>query len=455
MSNTSLYTILALPVTTSQEEIKRTYRKLALQLHPDKNPDPEAAGRFRDVNKAYKILSHKKKRKIYDKYGETGLALLEAYGHNSIFLDILSSQAKVYSILGFISLTIAFVFAFLIMVGLKYNHADIYRWRHCVIPLFLIKINIIIGLYYKKFGLKRDEDHEHSEGEHEQPLHTKIVKFIVSICKILLLGFFEAMLALKAENTRRISWIVLWVPFLAFECIDFFQKLSKLSDIEAAYDKLKREKGILPSKKARFYAVFSLYKFNNLRLFTIILILWKIDNIVHMTWTTAFLPLLIMAFVIPLWFLIWDLAKFARMKKQPDGNSENRSFVILKLILDVFVVMVIYLTAALFLVCLSSPDFNFFYVCIPSFIVLSILFLCSCCCLPILFSLPRTAPDEETGIQAFIKEIIEAPNRKRILDVPCNVTKISPTPLHRNSTRRKRERALPPIPTRTTSVQRH
>lgn len=58
----------------SDAEIKKAYRKLASQLHPDKNPgDKKSETRFKAVNRAYQALSDKEKRKLYDEFGEEGL----------------------------------------------------------------------------------------------------------------------------------------------------------------------------------------------------------------------------------------------------------------------------------------------------------------------------------------------------------------------------------------------
>ena len=69
----SLYALLNVEQSASPEDIKKSYRKLALKLHPDKNPDdPDAASNFQKLQAAYEILSDPKKRKRYDKFGDTG-----------------------------------------------------------------------------------------------------------------------------------------------------------------------------------------------------------------------------------------------------------------------------------------------------------------------------------------------------------------------------------------------
>ncbi len=64
------YGILGVPKDASPEQIKRAYRKLARQYHPDVNPDQEAQERFRDVSTAYEVLSDPKKRQIVDLGGD-------------------------------------------------------------------------------------------------------------------------------------------------------------------------------------------------------------------------------------------------------------------------------------------------------------------------------------------------------------------------------------------------
>lgn len=81
----SLYEVLALPKTATGDEIKKTYRRLALKYHPDKNPNnPDAAEKFKEVNRAHSILSDPTKRNIYDNYGSLGLYIAEQFGEENV-----------------------------------------------------------------------------------------------------------------------------------------------------------------------------------------------------------------------------------------------------------------------------------------------------------------------------------------------------------------------------------
>ncbi|ALC49246.1 CG2887 [Drosophila busckii] len=67
------YKTLGISRTANDDEIKKAYRKLALKYHPDKNKSAKAEERFKEVAEAYEVLSDKKKRDIFDQYGEDGL----------------------------------------------------------------------------------------------------------------------------------------------------------------------------------------------------------------------------------------------------------------------------------------------------------------------------------------------------------------------------------------------
>uniref|UniRef100_A0A663DWZ9 DnaJ heat shock protein family (Hsp40) member B1 n=1 Tax=Aquila chrysaetos chrysaetos TaxID=223781 RepID=A0A663DWZ9_AQUCH len=67
------YRTLGLSRGASGEDVRKAYRRQALRFHPDKNKEPGAEERFKEVAEAYDVLSDPKKREIFDKYGEEGL----------------------------------------------------------------------------------------------------------------------------------------------------------------------------------------------------------------------------------------------------------------------------------------------------------------------------------------------------------------------------------------------
>ncbi|EXJ54575.1 DnaJ like subfamily A member 2 [Cladophialophora yegresii CBS 114405] len=74
VKETKFYDILGVEVTATEAQLKTAYKKGALKHHPDKNAhNPDAAEKFKDLSKAYEVLSDPQKRSLYDQYGEEGL----------------------------------------------------------------------------------------------------------------------------------------------------------------------------------------------------------------------------------------------------------------------------------------------------------------------------------------------------------------------------------------------
>jgi DnaJ-class molecular chaperone len=122
-SEKDYYAVLGINSKSSQEDIKKAFKKLALKCHPDHHPDdPKAEERFKDINEAYGVLSSPDKRKQYD--------LFQSYGGNS-------SQYK-YSVdpsgglnvnFGFDVFENAFDFIFLFLCPLPYMNFCVARKR--------------------------------------------------------------------------------------------------------------------------------------------------------------------------------------------------------------------------------------------------------------------------------------------------------------------------------------
>lgn len=74
------YEVLGVKPDASAEEIRKAYRRLARELHPDMNKAPDAATRFTEVQEAYEVLSDAAKRKTYDRFGHAGVGVGQGPG---------------------------------------------------------------------------------------------------------------------------------------------------------------------------------------------------------------------------------------------------------------------------------------------------------------------------------------------------------------------------------------
>jgi len=67
------YDILGVPRSATDDELKKAFRRLAQQWHPDVNATPEAAAQFKEINEAYQVLSDPQRRQSYDLFGRAGV----------------------------------------------------------------------------------------------------------------------------------------------------------------------------------------------------------------------------------------------------------------------------------------------------------------------------------------------------------------------------------------------
>jgi molecular chaperone DnaJ len=81
------YALLGVTRDATEAEIKKAYRKLAMEYHPDRNPSPEAEGRFKEITEAYEVLRDPQKRSAYDRFGKAGVGGAGGFNYHHVDLS--------------------------------------------------------------------------------------------------------------------------------------------------------------------------------------------------------------------------------------------------------------------------------------------------------------------------------------------------------------------------------
>jgi len=93
MSKRDYYEVLGVTKSAAADEIKKAYRKLAIQFHPDKNPDnPAAEDKFKEAAEAYEVLSNPEKKQRYDQFGHQGVGGAGGYSGGGMNMEDIFSQ---------------------------------------------------------------------------------------------------------------------------------------------------------------------------------------------------------------------------------------------------------------------------------------------------------------------------------------------------------------------------
>ncbi|MFQ5861403.1 MAG: molecular chaperone DnaJ [Dehalococcoidia bacterium] len=90
------YEVLNVPRNASEEEIKKAFRKLAMEYHPDRNKKPKAEERFKEIYEAYQVLSDPQRRSRYDRFGHAGIATDGGFARDFEGFDIFGGLGDIF-----------------------------------------------------------------------------------------------------------------------------------------------------------------------------------------------------------------------------------------------------------------------------------------------------------------------------------------------------------------------
>ncbi|KAL7681658.1 putative transmembrane Fragile-X-F-associated protein [Plasmopara halstedii] len=327
------YEIMGIESDATAEQIKKAYRKKALQLHPDKRGNtPESQEEFTRMKQAYDVLSDPQKREIYDQVGEDGIKLMEDYGSMSpeqmsmlLFRSMGAFGTKGKCVL---ILLVALIFGLMLMIPifwcLRADSSISWNWAVVCIPLWIVN-----SFYYCCLGSILATADTSEDTEEKQKKQTLVYKFY-AFFKALLLLVLQISLALKLNQDVNWTLLQVFIPYFGYDGLNLletiasgylgYQMLTKTSEGAG----VSQTETITKQRSALVVAVFRKILLNIARIVQVILLGLKVDEELDDTsWWLIFLPI----WLYLVYFGSYPIRKYLRAKakaKEPKIQSPQQ-----------------------------------------------------------------------------------------------------------------------------------
>lgn len=371
--STRLYEILEVEPSSSQEEIKRAYRKMALQHHPDKGGSPE---RFKDISSAYTVLSDPKKKEIYDKYGEEGLKFMESgmFGEEgNELLPILMNPRFIGLVLLVIFVYVGLLVLVPVFIVVKIDGAVTWNWPSVFSPIWILLATLLAYSVVIPFVIKKSK-----------------LKSVLALLQIIVIILFFAFLCAKLEGT--ISWTLakVFAPLFAREGINFIKSLPSCTYKSYINKTQSTEGGATPQVYlgCGYFGYLLRQHFWWLhRVWFLIFLVLRLD-LTSWSWFAIITPIL-SACVFGVVLKIADDAILLR-KMAYSSDAEGRASAKSAAMFTTFLAVISAAIVVIFFCLLAArldglQPYRLVIVCVPVFIVLGLLVCCCYCCVPCIY----------------------------------------------------------------------
>lgn len=292
-SRSRYYDLLGVEKNVTPEELKKAYRKKALQLHPDKQGgDGEP---FKRMKKAYDVLSDPRKRQAYDRFGEAGVSMAEGNMNAEVAKDLFLNIGlceRLFLIL-VVTLLIGYLLLFPILLSIRWDHPHSMSFAHVFLPTW-IGFGIVLTCFCcfpaPTFPDPEAED-EHMRAELEESQQKELTAFYaakcagISVTSVLALLLFLLVSRLDGDTNWSYffviwPWILLEIGLLIF----------KIYQAECMFAEPDSKDGSKRFGKDYMLSIFNSITNNICHIVFACLIAAKLDG-ATLTWWEVFLPL--------------------------------------------------------------------------------------------------------------------------------------------------------------------
>jgi len=225
-----LYVILCIPEDADKQTIKLAYKKLAMEYHPDQNPNnPDAVAEFQEIQAAYEILANPEKKKIYDKFGRDAV---ERYADMKNMtpeqVQLFLAEQNMALILWIFACVLVITLAFPVLLSYRLdNDLGDTSWLVIFIPVYVL-LGIVFFFFHLGFLGALICSPVPTEDNAEMPPFLKgkrrlLLTFLLVGLPLYCCLSFSIMLPLRLNGSINYAWRYIFIPIYYLPIRDFIQ----------------------------------------------------------------------------------------------------------------------------------------------------------------------------------------------------------------------------------------